>query len=270
MMISLDWKERLKKDAEDFYENKLPQKYFDIDVIYNIYPERIDNKVPQAIVTFVAKVFASKIAKDAENYFDFYDYILKNKDTEGKIFFAYIMAKAIMKKPEIFFEYIHKVIQSFDDKKDCNLILDKAILPLIKKKPDTYSFKLIEWINSDNDILVDSINRIIVKFISANPEYIKPIFKKLETSWLYASKQMIKFNIAFLKATASIDKNFYFNVYKNYKSTRNLIFAEILSGAIKLYHPIIEEIADNWAKSGNVKLKKIGKHSQKIIKKLKK
>jgi len=269
-MISLDWKERLKKDAIDFVENKIPQKYYDIDVIYNIYPERIDNKVPSIIVTFVAKILASKMAKNAEKYFDFYDYIIKNKDSEGIIVFGYIMAKAVMKKPEIFFDYIHKVLQEIKNKKDCNFIMDKAILPLLKKMPEIYPFKLLSWVSSDNDLLVEAVSRIIIKFISANPEYIKPIFKKTETSWLYATPQMIKFNIEFIKAIANMDKEFYFSIYKNYKSTRNLIFAEILHGAMKLYHPVMEEIANNWAKSGNVKLKKIGKSSQKIVKKLKK
>ncbi len=270
MNISLDWKERLKKDADDFCKNKLPQGYYDFDVIYNIYPERVDNKVPKIIVTFVAKALASKLAKNADKYLDFFDYILKNKGSEGKYVFAYIMEKAILKKPEIFFDYIHKVIQNFNDQKDCNFLMKKAILPLIKQQPETYIFKLIDWIESDNDILVNAVSDAIIKFINSNPEYIKSIFKKLETSWLYASPQMIKLNIKFLKAIAGIDKQFYLEIYKNYKFTRNLTFAEILGGGIKIYSPTIEQMVKNWSKSGNVKLKKLGIHYQKTINKLKK
>ena len=74
-MISLDWKERLKKDTIDFYERKLPQKDYDIDIIYNAYPERIDNKIPQAVITFVGKNLAAKLAKNADKYYDFFDYL---------------------------------------------------------------------------------------------------------------------------------------------------------------------------------------------------
>ena len=48
-MISLDWKERLKKDTIDFAERKLPAHDYDIDIIYNAYPQRIDNKIPHGL-----------------------------------------------------------------------------------------------------------------------------------------------------------------------------------------------------------------------------
>lgn len=270
MTISLDWKARLKKDAIDFYENKIPQKYYDIDVLYNIYPERIDNKIPQIIVTYVAKILASKMAKKADQYFDFYDYIIANKGDCGIIVFAYIMRSAIKKNPDAYIDYIHKVLNKRDHQKNCNLILDKAIMPLLELDPDKYLYRILDWISPDNDVLIEGINKLIIKFVGKNPKYLKPIFKRLETAWLYASPEMIKFNISFLKAICILDKEFYISIYKNYASTRNLIFAEILSNAIKIYSPETATIAQNWANSGNVKLKKVGNNTLKHLKKLKK
>jgi len=270
MTISLDWKERLKSDTIDFYENKIPQKYYDIDVLYNIYPERIDNKVPQIVVTYVAKILASKMAKKADQYFDFYDYIIANKGDYGITIFSYIMASAIKKNPDAYINYIHKVLNKTTHQKNCNLLLDKAVMPLLTSNPNKYLYTVLDWTNSDNDILVEGLKKLIIKFAGKQPKYLKPIFKKLETAWLYASPEIIKFNISFLKSIYTLDKKFYISIYQNYKSTRNLIFAEILSNSIKVYHPEIEELAQNWASSGNVKLKKIGQLTLKHLKKMKK
>lgn len=270
MDISLDWKERLKNDTIDFYENKIPQKYYDIDVLYNIYPERIDNKVPQIVITYVAKILASKMAKNADRYFDFYDYIIANKGDYGFTVFSYIMGKAIKKNPDAYIDYIRETLTKSDHQKNCNLLLDKAVRPLLESNPDKYLYSVLNWINSANDIMMEGLTKLIIKFASKKPDYIKPIFKKLETTWLYASPEVIKFNISFLKAIYDLDKKFYISVYQNYKLTRNLIFAEILSNSIKIYHPEIEELAQNWANSGNIKLKRIGQLTLKHLKKMKK
>ncbi|MCD4817895.1 MAG: hypothetical protein K8S23_04325 [Candidatus Cloacimonetes bacterium] len=268
-MLSLDWKERLKKDTIDFYERKLANKEFDIDIVYNAYPERIDNKVPQVVITFVAKTIASKMGKEAENYFDFYDYILEKKGESGKIIFAYIMAKALKKKPEKFMDYLEKILLSIDDQRECNLIIDKAIYPIVKKDPLKYIDLFKKWMKHDNEHLLNSLQKVFIKLISADPELIKPIFQRLETTWLYASPSMIKLNIQVLKAIQKIDQEFYLNVYKHYHFTRNPIFAEILCGALLVRNDDIFKIVENWSKSGNIKLKKIGLHGLKILKKKK-
>ena len=267
-MISLDWKERLKKDTIDFVESKLQHKYYDIDVVYNAYPLRIDNKVPHAVITLVGKTLGSKIHKDAEKYFDFYEYLLKEKGENGRIIFAYIMARAVRKKPDIFIEYLESFLFTTDDQKTCNLVIDKAIFPFIKKHPIENLDLLIRWIKKDSKILTQSIQKLLVKLIHFDPKLINPIFHKLEISWLYATPNMIKLNTNFLKAVYNINSNFYISVYKNYASTRNPIFADILCGAICINNKNMKEIVDNWAMSGNIKLKKIGLHGQKVLKKM--
>lgn len=266
-MISLDWKERIKADTLDFFERKLPEKDFDIDIIYNAYPERVDNKVPQSVITLVGKIIAAKMAKCAEDYFEFYDYILQKKGDNGKIIFAYIMGRAVRKKPDKFLDYLQKILLEIDDQRECNLIIDKAIFPLLKKKPHQYLDLMMNWIKQDNKYLSFSIQKLLVKLISFEPDMIKPIFHKLETSWLYASPNMIKLNSNFLKSTYKIDPDFYFSVFENYHLTRNPVFAEILCGAICCYNKNIEKLLTLWAASGNIKLKKVGLHGLKIHKK---
>lgn len=268
-MISMDWKDRLIKDTLDFIERKLPQKDYDIDIVYNAYPQRIDNKVPHAVITLVGKTLGSKICKDADKYFGFYEYLLDEKGENGRIIFAYIMARAIKKKPDIFIEYLEKFLFSTKDQKSCNLVIDKSIFPILKKNPKKYLDLLVKWIKKDNSILNQSIQKLLIKLIHFDKNLIEPIFHKLETSWLYATPSMVKLHISFLKAIYPIDPKFYLSVYEHYKSTRNPTFADILCNAICCYDKTIRNMVDLWATSGNIKLKKIGVHGQKTIEKKK-
>jgi len=266
-MISLDWKERLKKDTKDFAERKLPANDFDIDIIYNAYPQRIDNKIPHAVITLVGKTLGAIIYKKADKYFSFYDYLLKEKGENGNMIFAYVMARAIRKNPDNFLNYIENILLTTEDQKFCNLLLDKAIFPMIKKDPLKHLDLMANWIKKDNEHLTLSLQKMIIKLIGFQPKLVKPIFQKLETSWLYATPNMVKLNTNFLKAVYKIKPRFYNSIYENYKTTRNPVFAEILCGAICGYNKLLKESVDNWAMSGNIKLKKIGIHGQKILKK---
>jgi len=268
-MISLDWKERLKQDTTDFFQRKLPAKNYDIDIIYNAFPERIDNKIPHAVITLVAKTLASKIARTADKYFDFYDSLLQNKGENGIIIFAYIMSRAIKKKPDVFLNYLQNILYKIKDQKACNLIVDKAIYPFLKNRSLQYLDMISRWIKKDNKILNLSIQKLLVKLIINDPQLIDPIFKKLETSWLYATQNRIKLNVNFLKAIYKLDADYYMSIFDDYKSTRNPVFADILCGSICCYNKNIQDIVDHWAKSGNIKLKKIGLHGQKVLKKIK-
>jgi hypothetical protein len=266
-MISLDWKERLIKDTEDFFTRKLAKGDFDIDIVYNAYPQRIDNKVPQAVITLVGKTLAAKIAKTAEDYFKFYDFLITNKGEQGTIIFSYIMARAIKKKPELFLKYLEKVLFSCTEQKSCNMIVDKAIFPLIKKEPNKYLDLLSKWIKKDNPYLCLSIQKLLIKLIHRDANLIKPIFHKLESSWLYATPNMIKLNYNILKEIYKFDPDFYLSIFQNYQNTRNPIFAEILSEAICINNSVTGKMVELWSHSGNIKLKKIGLHSQKILRK---
>ena len=265
-MISLDWQERLKMDTQDFVERKLPMGNYDIDIVYNAYPQRIDGNIPNAVITLVGKTIAAKIYKEADKYFDFYDYILKKKGEHGGMIFAYIMARAIKKQPVLFLNYIEDFFFNTKDQKICNLVMDKAIYPLLKKDALVHIDLILNWVKKDNKMLEESIFKLLSKLIGMDAKLIEPIFKKLETSWLYATPNIVKLNSKFLKAIYKKDKEFYLNVYKNYQTTRNPIFAEILCEGICCYNDNIQTICDTWSHSGNIRVKKIGLHGQKLLK----
>ncbi|MCF7857808.1 MAG: hypothetical protein K9N07_00585 [Candidatus Cloacimonetes bacterium] len=264
-MISLDWQKRLKKDTQDFVERKLPDGDYDIDIVYNAYPQRIDGNIPNAVITLVAKTLAAKIYKDADKHFDFYDYILKNKGEHGSMIFSYIMARAIKKQPVLFLNYLEEILFKTDDQKLSNLVIDKAIYPLLKKNTLEHIDLIINWIKKDNEMLEVSIFKLLRKLISSDTNLIKPIFNKLESSWLYATPNIIKLNSKFLKAIYKKDPDFYLKVFQNYKNTRNPIFTEILCEAICCYDKSIQKICDNWSHSGNINVKKMGLHGQKLL-----
>ncbi|MDP8268611.1 MAG: hypothetical protein P9L97_07790 [Candidatus Tenebribacter davisii] len=265
-MISLDWQERLKMDTQDFVERKLPKGNYDIDIVYNAYPQRIDGNIPHAVITLVGKTLAAKLYKVADKYFDFYEYILNKKGEQGGIIFAYIMARAVKKQPVLFLNYMEDFFFKTHNQKTCNLVMDKAIYPLLKKDALKHFDLIINWIKTDNKLLEESIFKLLNKLIGGNTDLIEPIYKKLENSWLYATPNIIKLNSRFLKAIYKKDKKFYLSVYKNYQSTRNPVFAEILCDAICCYDASIQTICDTWAHSGNIRVKKIGLHGQKLLK----
>lgn len=269
-MISLDWKERLKRDTEDFYRNKLPENFYDIEIIYNAYPQRVNNNIPYEVISFVGKQIASRIAHEPARYIDFYDYIFNHKKENGKILFAIIMNRALKKDPDTFFPYLEEKIFQLNDVKEAVMIVDKAISPLVRKDPGKYQRIIIKWAKKDHTALTLSMQKLIVKIMQTHPENIRDIFHHLESGWLHAGEPMIKLNIAVLRAIYKIDPDYYFEIFSHYRHTREPVFAEMLTSAITAYHPHIEEAVNNWAHSGNVHLKKFGLHGQKIIKKKKK
>lgn len=269
-MISMEWKERLKKDSIDFYERKLPKKDYDLDIIYNAYPQRIDNKIPQSVLTLVAKTLAPKIAKNSDKYFDFLDYIYTKKGDNGKIIFAYIMAVAIKKKPEIILNYLQIKLFKIKDQKEANLLMDKVIFPALKNDKAKYLPIVLSWIKEHNPILTNSLEHLFIKLIKFDDELINPIFKKLETTWFSPSHELEMLNYKFLKQIYKLKPDYYLNVFQTYKNTRNPDFAKILCESIVCYDENIETMVTNWCKSGNIKLKKVGQHGQKFIKKYKK
>ncbi len=269
-MISLDWKYRLKEDAEDFFKRKLPQGDYDIELIYNAYPERIDGKIPKEVVTLVAKILAGKLARKPEQYMELYDYLWRKKGEYGRIALSYILARAVRKNPAVFLDYTGKLVEKSHNEHDVNLLLDKTLFPLLKSEPLKHVDLAIKWLKFDNPVSHKAVVKLLIKLCKADEELIKPIFKRLESLWLYADAEMVKANSQFIKAIHRIDPEFYIEIYRSYNNTRNPVFVEILAGAIVDYDQIIEEAVANWVKSGNARLKKAAVAAEKMLRRKKK
>lgn len=268
-MISLDWKERLTKDSNDYFERKLSQGDYDFDIIYNAYPGRVENKVPRDIIILVATTLASKMLKKADQYDAFFTYIWNKKGENGKVAVAYIIAKLLRKKPEHFIAYIKNLLFKTDSAIEHALLLDKALIPFLKKSPVQYLDLLVSWLKEGNEKLDPALVKLLIKLIKGSDDLLKPIFQKLEGTWLNANPTMVHVNSLFLKSLYAINPDFYLEVYSKYKNTREPVFVEILSGGVHGYDPILEGYFTNWSNSGNARLKKAAITALKGLKKKK-
>jgi hypothetical protein len=255
-MISMDWKERLVKDTEDFIQSKLPKRDYAFEIIYNGYPQRIGTHVPKEVVTLVAKKMADLLVKVSENYMEFYLSLWQDKGENGRLAFIYIMAKLITKKTDVFTQLIEKVIYATPGEPDVALLLDKAFLPIIKKNYSVNLQRVFKWLYSDNEHLQLDAAKLLSKLCKMDKTQIEPIFHKMENSWINANPGMTKANVFFLKSLYAIDSDYYKGIYTKYRNSRDPFAVEILCNSIMCCTPDMETIIESWTHSGNAKLKK--------------
>lgn len=255
-MISLDWKDRLIKDADDFCKNKLVIHDYRFDVIYNAYPARDGHKIPNEVLTLVAKEIAKNIEKQHENHTEFIDYLWYEGHDNGKFIACTILSKIYNKDKD---KYYAKMLEFLQDTKEPDgkaLIIDKIFFPLLKKYPDKYLPTLYAW-SSSGDIDLELIAlKTLTKLCKAKHAYTKQVLRHLENKWAYASPELIKGLSLFFKEVAKIDKELYLDTFDFYDQSRDPNVVEIIAGSISFYDPSIEKIIDEWTKSGNARLKK--------------
>jgi len=255
-MISLDWKERMLHDCDDFFERKLPKGDYDFDIIYNAYPGRHDNKIPRDVVVFVAQTLASKMMKNHKDYLPFCEYIWNRKGLNGKIVFSCVISKFLKKDYLYYFEYTKKYLFTLTDLGEINLLIDKIFYPIFKKNPTIHIDTLLTWIREANEKISQQTIKLILKIGKNDSVFLKKFMTKLEGKWLGANPDFVKVNGFFLKNLAKINYESYLQFYKNYKNSREPIFVEILTAGLTGYEDFIYEIYENWSKSGNARLKK--------------
>jgi len=266
-MISLDWKERLVRDSQDFLERKIPMGDYDFDIIYNAYPERIENKVPRDVVVLVSSTLASAMAKNPDQYKTFFDYIWEKKGENGKVAFACILGKVMSRKHNEYMDYVKAHLFKADNANDIALLLEKTLYPIFKKNPAQYFDTLIQWIREDNEQLSQCIIKMLMKLLKNESDLLRKFFAKMENRWMNASPNFIKINAFLIKSIAKTDETMYFSIYESYKNTRDPNFVEILTGGLTLYSDNIKEYYENWAKSGNARVKKAALTGLKFLKK---
>lgn len=265
-MISLDWRQRLTQDTEDFLNRKVPEGDFDIDIVYNAYPKRIEGRIPKEVVVFVAKALAGKLAKHPDQHKPMFDYLWNKKGENGRLALAYIFGRIIRRQPEPYLEqYLQEYISRSEDATELNLLLDKTVAPLMKEDTPHMVDAIIRWLKIENPTLRKSLVNLLVKAAGTQTEAARMVFRKLESTWLYANPDMVKLNSLFLRSMVKIDPDFYHSVFDHYKQTRNPVFVEILAGAVVGPAPSVEAALENWVHSGNARLKKAAVAAQKIV-----
>ena len=263
-MIPLDWRERLQRDTSDFIARKLPTGEFDIDMIYNAYPERIDGKIPKEVITFVSKQIAAHVVKDPTAHKAFLEYLWKKKGEHGKMAATYMLQRIMKKRPEKYIDEVRGYLSAAGPI-EANFLLDKTVLPLLKNEPENYLDTVVKWLKTSSADSRAAIVKQLVKLCKQDPFMLPIVFKRLEMLWLYADEEMIKINIEFMKAASKIDPDFYASIYAKYVNTRNPEFVEILAGAVTLYNPEMEAAFANWVQSGNARLKRAALQGQKLL-----
>jgi peroxiredoxin family protein len=268
-MISLDWKERLIKDADDFCKNKLIKKDYRFDVIYNAYPVREGNNIPNEVLTLVSKEIAKFLEKEQEQNLEFLDYLWYQGYSNGKFIACSILNKIYSKNSE---KYYDKMIEFLGDAKyeeDKSLIIDKVFFPILKKSPDKYLQTVYAWTTSGDLELEMIALKTLTKLCKAKKELTKSILRHLENKWAYAPQELIKGFSLFFKEVAKIDKALYLDTFDFYDNSRDPNVVEIITSSISFYNENIEKIVEEWTKSGNARLKKSAIAGLKHLKRIK-
>ncbi len=267
-MLTIDWKERLRKDTEDFVTQKLPNKDYDFEIIYKAYPSRVNGKIPNEVIAFVAQSIALNIGRNNEQYIPFFRYLWEKKGESGRLAFTYIIAKFIGKKPGVYFPHVEWAMQSANSS-NIIMILDRILLPLIKKNTDTFLPILFKWIEHANPEVARLSMNAILKLVKKESDLVSPVLQHFVHQWSYPITRHLADHMLLLKTVGKLDRAQYLSVYENYKNTRDPQTVEILCGAIYDYDAMLYESVEKWTHSGNARVKKAATTAFKILNKKK-
>jgi len=267
-MLTIDWKERLTLDTDDYLEHKLPGRDYDFEIIFNAYPERINGKIPSEVITFISGIMVQRMGKKHIDYLPFFRHLWLKKGDYGKLAFGAILAKILNKKPEIYLPLLEEMMQS-GNYSEINALLDKVMLPLVRKYPQKYLDRVYAWSKSSNQELARSAINFLVKLIKRREDLIPDVLSHFQSQWSYPLGEMQSLHTIFLKTVAKLDPAQYIAVWNEYGISRDPQIVELLSSSIIDYHEDFEAVVEIWTKSGNARVKKAGLAAQKIINKKK-
>lgn len=267
-MLTIDWKERLNKDADDYLAHKLPRNDYDFEIIFIAFPERVNGKIPSEVITYIAQILVQKIGKKHEQYIPFYKYLWDKKGEQGRSAFTHIMAKLCAKKPAVYIPIIENAMKDASAQ-DVAAILEKVMFPLLKKHSLDYLSYIYKWIDKPNTPHGKAALNILLRLIKKMPELVEPVMEHFIHAWNYPVMEHIPAHIALLKTVCKLDPERYKSVYKTHGNTRDPHIVEILCAAIVDYAPEIEKSVENWTHSGNSRVKKAATTALKLLQKKK-
>lgn len=267
-MLTIDWKERLSKDTAEYLHKKLPNNDFDFEIIFIAFPERVDGEIPPAVVNHVAKTIVQKLGKNHDKYLAFYKHLWEKKGEAGQTAFITIMRRLLPKKPELYMPMVQKAVNTAPESQ-LNSLLDKVMLPLLRKQPEKYMNLAYEWVSSHKDVIRKQTVNLLVKLMRREPELRQEVVQHFVNQWLQPLEEQATDHVALLKAVYRMDPELYLELWEQHGQTRDPQSAEILCASILDYHPKIEEAVEPWTKSGNARLKKAALSAQRLLQKKK-
>ncbi len=263
-MLTIDWKERLKMDTAEYLEKKLPKNDFDFEIIFIAYPERVNGKTPPEVIVHVANSIVQKLGKNHEKYLPFYKYLWDKKGENGRTAFIAIMAKLAGKKPAVYLPLVQSAVNNAQATQLASL-LEKVMLPLLRKHPDKYLPQVYELARSGKELVRKQVVGLLLKLLKKNPELSAEVVQHFVNQWLQPLGEQAATHVALLKAVYKLDAELYLDVWRQHVYSRDPQSAEILCASLQSYHPEIAAIVDPWTKSGNARLKKAAVAAQRVL-----
>jgi hypothetical protein len=263
-MLTIDWKERLKKDTLEYLDKKLPNNDYDFEIIYIAYPERVNGKIPNEVIVHVANTIVQKLGKNHDKYIPFYKHLWDKKGENGKTAFIAIMGKVVAKKPAVYLPLVESAVFSCPPE-DLPALLEKVMLPLLRKQPEDYLPTVYGWVHSPKPVVRKQAIALLVKLLKKEPELSKEVVQHFVNQWLQPLGDQAADHVSLLKAVAKIDEELYLDVWRQHTHSRDPQSAEILCASILFYHPEMEEMVEIWTKSGNARLKKAAVAAQRLL-----
>ncbi|PKN72562.1 MAG: hypothetical protein CVU50_06800 [Candidatus Cloacimonetes bacterium HGW-Cloacimonetes-3] len=263
-MLTIDWKERLDMDTEDYLKNKLTKGDYDFEIIFNAYPERVNGKIPTDVINHVAGVIVHKLGKTHEQYVPFYQKLWVKKGEYGKIAFSLIMSKLLHKKPQIYLPLFEDALAHADNTEVASL-LDKVMLPLLRKHPEKYLSIAYAYSNSKNEFIHKNGLNLLVKLLKKREDLIPTIMEHFSHQWSYPLGEAMPSHVLMLKAVAKQSPDYYLKVWEEHGSSRDPQIVELLCAAVTDYIPQIEAPVELWTHSGNARVKKAATAAYKLL-----
>ncbi|MCB5253963.1 MAG: hypothetical protein RBR69_00920 [Candidatus Cloacimonadaceae bacterium] len=268
-MLTIDWKERLTLDTEDYLLHKLPKKDYDFEIIFIAYPERVNGKIPSEVITFISGVMVRKIAKKHLDYIPFYKHLWLKKEDYGKLAFGGIIAKLMRKNPDVYIPLLEEMMHAEGNTSQINALLDKVMLPLTRRKPEDYLEKVLQWTKSEKEEIAWAATNLCLKLIKRREDLIPQVLTHFENQWVYPLGEVQGLHVNFLKTVAKLDPEAYYSVWEEFGFSRDPQIVELLCAAIVDYHPEIMKEVELWTKSGNARVKKASLSAMKVLKRKK-
>lgn len=263
-MLTIDWKERLDQDTVDYLEKKLPKGDYDFEIIFNAYPERVNGKIPNDVITHVASGLLHGLGKKHAEYLPFYRALWKKKGDYGKIAFAFIISKLVPKKPEVYIPLLDEALASATPA-DINMLLDKVMLPLLRKNPDKYLEKAYGFCDAPQEELRKQGLNLIIKLLKKRNDLIPAIMTHFSHQWHYPLRDGIAGQVSLVKTIAKLDSSYYLKLWEEFGQSRDPQIVELLCATVTDYYPQLEAPIELWTKSGNARLKKAATTAQRIL-----
>lgn len=254
-MLTIDWKERLNKDTDDYLQNKLPKGDYDFEIIFIAYPERVNGKIPPEVIIHVSNRIVAGLGKNHEKQLPFFSTLWDKKGDNGKTAFIAMMAKLAGKKPAVYLPLVESTMAKAT-LAELHSILEKVMLPLLRKAPDKYLSYAYKWDHSPSADLRKAVIGMLIKLMRKEPQHIPTLLAHYSNQWLQPLGDGVADHIALLKAVAKLDPKQYLDIYRKFSHERDPQTVEILCGSITMWHAEIEEAVSNWTRSGNARVKK--------------